>query len=261
MNLRLNKFKKETLISVLIFVFVLVLLSIFIPSLRSPSLDILRYPFSLVTIIRHEIGGIIFYHRNLIQNERLKKELDILKHNLNAVNENYLENTRLKNILSFKQSSPYKLVSARVIGRSPDNWSSVIIIDKGGYNGIKRGFVAITYLGLVGRVIETSKFTSKIMLINNPDLGISAMVQRSRQEGLVAGVMGSSLIMKYLPKDSDIQIQDVVITSGLTEIYPKGLLIGIVVDVGEEFSGLSRYAIIKPAVNLSNIEEVLIILS
>jgi rod shape-determining protein MreC len=66
--------------------------------------------------------------------------------------------------------------------------------------------------------------------------------------------------MKYLPRDADVQISDTIITSGLTEAYPKGLLIGRVVHVGEEFSGLSRYAVIKPAVNLAAIEEVLIII-
>ena len=179
---------------------------------------------------------------------------------LNAANEVELENKRLKENLSFKQKSSYKLIAARVIGRTPDNWSSVIIIDKGRYNGIKRGFVAITYLGLVGRVIETTESTSKIMLINDPDMGISSEVQRSRQEGLVSGTIGSFLVMRYLPQDCDVQISDVVITSGLTETYPKGLLIGKVVGIADEFSGLSRYAIIKPAVNLSNIEEVLIII-
>jgi len=68
------------------------------------------------------------------------------------------------------------------------------------------------------------------------------------------------LIMKYLPKDSDIKASDIIITSGLTDNYPKGLLIGRVISIGEEFSGLSRYAIVKPAVDLSNIEEVLIII-
>ncbi len=135
-----------------------------------------------------------------------------------------------------------------------------MIIDKGSYNGIKRGFVVINHLGLVGRVIETGDYTSKIMLINDPSLGVSAIAQRSRQEGLVSGTLGRSLIMKYLPKDADIQVSDVIITSGLTEAYPKGLLIGSVINIGEEFSGLSRYAIIKPAVNLSGIEEVLVII-
>lgn len=254
------KIRKKSLVYVVIFAFLLVLFSILIPTLRTPSLDILKFPLSLLTLIRREVGGIIFYHRNLIQNESLKKEIDLLTQKLNAANEVELENKRLKENLSFKQKSSYKLIAARVIGRTPDNWSSVIIIDKGRYNGIKRGFVAITYLGLVGRVIETTESTSKIMLINDPDMGISSEVQRSRQEGLVSGTIGSFLVMRYLPQDCDVQISDVVITSGLTETYPKGLLIGKVVGIADEFSGLSRYAIIKPAVNLSNIEEVLIII-
>jgi rod shape-determining protein MreC len=90
-------------------------------------------------------------------------------------------------------------------------------------------------------------------------MAVSAIVQRSRQEGLISGTLGSSLIMRYLPKDCDIKVSDAIITSGLTENYPKGLLIGRVTDIGEEFSGLSRYAIVRPAVNLATIEEVLVI--
>jgi len=254
------KFKKKSLIYAAISVSFLLLLSGLIPTLRTPAFKILKYPLGLFTLIRNEVKGVIFYHRNFVQNEKLKKEIDFLRQKLNTANEIYLENRRLKNLLSFKQKTPYKVLSARVIGRSADNWSSIVIIDKGSYHGIKRGFVVINYLGLVGRVIETGDSTSKIMLINDPSLGVSSIVQRSRQEGLVAGTLGRSLIMKYLPKDADIRVCDLIITSGLTEAYPKGLLIGSVVNIGEEFSGLSRYAIIKPAVNLSSIEEVLIII-
>lgn len=196
----------------------------------------------------------------MVQNERLKKETDLLRHKLNAANEIYLENKRLHNLFYFKQKSPYKLIAARVIGRPADSWSSVIIIDKGRFNGIKPDMVAINYLGLVGRVIETTVSTSKIMLINDPNMGVSCIVQRSRQEGLVCGTLGSDLIMKYLPKEADINVSDPIITSGLTDAYPKGLLVGTVIDVGDEFSGLTRYCLIKPAVNLSSIEEVLIII-
>jgi rod shape-determining protein MreC len=118
---------------------------------------------------------------------------------------------------------------------------------------------AITYLGLLGRVAETSESTSKIMLVSDPDMGVSGLIQRSRQEGLVCGTLGSHLIMKYLPEEADIKVSDIVVTSGLSQEYPKGLLIGRVIDIGREFSGLSRYAVIEPAVKLSNIEEVLII--
>lgn len=201
----------------------------------------------------------IFYHRNFTQNESLKKEIAFLKQRLNSFKEIELENIRLKDTLNFRQNSPLKVIAASVIGRSADSWSSVIIVDKGSNSGIKRYMPVMSYLGLIGRVVDTNSTTSKIMLINDPNLSVSAMVQRSRQEGLVCGTLGASLIMKYLPKEADIQKGDMIVTSGMTEYYPKGLLIGSVEDVGSELSGLTRYAVIKPAINLSGIEEVLII--
>jgi rod shape-determining protein MreC len=255
------KFKKKNLIYFCVLCLVLLLAFSSIPYLREPILDTLKQPFSLLALIRRELSAIIFYHRNFIQNENLKKDIDLLRNRLNAQREIYLENARLKKLLYFKQESPYKLIAARVIGRSPDSWSSGIIIDKGRHSGIERAMPVITYLGLVGRVIDAQEFTSKILLINDPNLAISAMVQRSRQEGLVCGTLGSNLIMRYLPEEADIKTQDVIITSGLNQAYPKGLLIGRVVEIGKEFSGLSRFATIKPCVNLSNLEEVLIIVS
>jgi rod shape-determining protein MreC len=254
------KFSRKNLISVVVFFLLLILLSSIIPTLRNPLLNILEYPLKLFTLLTREAKGIIFYHRNLIKYERFKKEIDLLKQRLNAANEVYLENKRLKNLLSFKQKSQFKVIAARVIARSPDSWSSIMIIDKGSHHGIKPGMVVISYLGLVGRVVENTEFTSKIMLINDSNLSVSCLVQRSRQEGLVSGTLGSSLIMKYLPKECDIKISDLIVTSGLSSSYPKGLIVGTVVDIAEEFSGLSRYAIIKPAVNLSDIEEALVII-
>lgn len=252
------KFRKKRLIVFASLVSALLFLASLNPA-REPFLNILKHPLSLLTLIRRELGGIIFYHRNYIQNERLKKELGLARNELNTQKETELENARLKEQLSFKKKSPYKVIAARVIARPPDAWSSSIIIDKGRYNGIKRGMAVITHLGLVGRVVATSEATSNILLINAPNLCISAMNQRSRQEGLVCGTLGTYLIMKYLPEDSDTKINDAIITSGLNAGYPKGLLIGNVVEVGKEFSGLSHFALIKPAVKLSDIEEVLII--
>ena len=254
-------FKKKSLIYVALAVILLLLAANFTPALRTPLLNTLKYPLVLFSALGRQIGGVIFYHRNMVENTRLKNELDFFKQKITALNEIYLENKRLKDLLSFKQKSSYKIVAAaRVIGRSADNWSSVIIIDKGSWHGIRRGMVAVTYLGLAGRVIETTTLTSKVMLVNDPNLGVSALIQRSRQEGLVSGALGSSLIMRYLSNDADVKVSDIIITSGLTEAYPKGILIGRVVEVGEEFSGLSRYCVIRPAVNTSNIEEVLIII-
>lgn len=190
----------------------------------------------------------------------MQSDVDLLRWRLFDLRELSQENDRLKDLLNFKQKSPLRLVAARVIGRSADSWSSSVIIDKGRYSGIKPGMVVITSWGLVGSIVESTQDASKVLLINDPNQGISSIVQRSRQEGLVSGTLGTNLIMRYLPDDAQIVIGDVIVTSELSRIYPKGLLIGRVVNIGREFSGLNRYALVKPVVDLANLEEVLVVL-
>lgn len=253
------KFKKQKLVYVFGAIALLLALAVLIPASRAPVLNAFKYPLEFLTFVKREVEGLIFYHRNFVQNEELSKKNDFLHYKLNELVEIYQENKRLKNLLSLKQKSPYKVIGARVIARTPDNWSSAMIIDKGLHHGIKRGFIVVNYRGLVGRVAEATDFTSKVMLANDSAFGVSAVDQRSRQEGLVSGSLGSYLLMRYLPKDADVQVSDAVVTSGLTALYPKGLLIGTIVEVRNELSGLSRYCLIKPAVNLSSLEEVLVI--
>jgi rod shape-determining protein MreC len=253
------KLTKKNLSHLAIYLVIALLLLSSLPALRAPLINTLKFPLALFSFVCRETGALIFFHHNYAQNQRLEKENRFLRSKLNETNEIYLENQRLKQQLSFKQKSPFKVIAAAVIGHAADNWSSVIIVDKGQNSGIKRGMAVINYLGLVGRVIEASGFTSKIMLINDPNSSVSAVVQRSRQEGLVTGTLGNSMVMKYLPADADIEIQDAIVTSGLSVNYPKGILIGTVTSINREFSGLSRYAIIKPAENLPSLEEVLII--
>lgn len=254
------KLPRKTLINLTVIASLVLFLSYSLIRLKNPVQKTFKPQLSLVSLLKREIRGIVFYHRNMVENETLQSAVDSLRSRLFDSREIYLENTRLKGLLAFKQKSGLRLVPARIIGRSPDSWSSSATIDKGKYNGIRRGMVAISPRGLVGRVVESADNTSKILLINDPSLGVSSIVQRSRQEGLVNGTLGSNLIMRYLPKDADIVSGDVVVTSGLSQIYPKGLLVGRVVNIGSDLSGLNRYAIIKPAVDCSSIEEVLVII-
>jgi rod shape-determining protein MreC len=255
-----SNFNKKQLIRFAALLAVFVILSSLIAILRTPGLNLSRYPLAVLAWMRRETGGVIFYHRNLVRYETLHKEIDFLRQKIRELNDIYAENRRFKELLDFKQKTPYHVVACRVIGRSPDNWVSLVTVDKGSSQGIRRGFVVITYAGLVGRVTETTPSFSKITLINDPDFSVSALIQRSRQEGLVSGTLGTYLIMKYLPKDADVKVDDLILTSGLSSSFPKGLSIGKVIEIGEEFSGLSHYALIKPVVNLSAIEEVFVII-
>jgi len=254
------KLSRKTITSLLLIACLVLLVSIFSPFFKNSAQKTFKPHLSLIGLLKRECAGIIFYHRNMLDLGRLKYETEVLRRKLFDLREVEQENLRLKNLLSFKQKSPFRLVAARVIARSPDSWSSSVTIDRGRYSGIRRGMAVINTMGLLGRVVESSETISKVLLINDPSQGVSSIVQRSRQEGLVNGSLGSNLIMRYLPDDAQIMIGDIIITSELSQVYPKGLLIGKVVNIGKEFSGLSRYAVIKPAADLSSIEEVLVII-
>lgn len=254
------KLSRKTIINFVLLVCAVFLISAFSPFFKNSAQKTFQPHLSLIGLLKRECAGIVFYHRNMVEFARLNNETENLRRRIFDLREVEQENTRLKGLLSFKQKSSLRLVAARVIARSPDSWSSSVIIDKGRYNGIRPGMAVINTQGLVGRVMESAEGSSKILLVNDPSQGISSIVQRSRQEGLVSGSLGPYLIMRYLPVDAQIAAGDIIITSELSQVYPKGLLVGKVINIGKEFSGLSRYAVVKPAADLSGIEEVLVII-
>ncbi len=250
---------RKTLINLVIGACAVLLISNSLSCFKNSAQKTFKPHLSLIGLLKRELGGVVFYHRNMVKAEELNGEIEILRSRLFDLRELYQENTRLKNLLSFKQKTPQRFISARVIGRAVDSWSSSVIIDKGRYSGLKRGMVVINHRGLIGRIAENNDTVSKVLLISDPSQGISSIVQRSRQEGLISGTLGSNLIMRYLPEDAQITAGDIIVTSELSQFYPKGLLIGRVINIGREFSGLNRYAIVRPAVDLASIEEVLVI--
>lgn len=235
------------------------LLFIVLPALRNSTQAGFKPHLSLIGLIKREFTGIVFYHRNMVELSELSSEADRLRRRLFDLREIERENKRLNRLLRFKARSPLRFLPARVIARSPDSWASSVIIDRGSSNGIRRGMVVVSERGLLGRVAESAGNSSRVLLINDPSQGVPAIVQRTRQQGLVNGSLGGNLIMRYLPDDAQISVGDAIVTSELSRVYPKGLLIGRVVNIGKEFSGLSRYAVIRPAAELSNIEEVLVV--
>lgn len=254
------KLSRKLLINLALIACAVVLISNSLSCLKNLTQKTFKPQLSFVGLVKREIAGIIFYHRNMLQADRLNTENGMLRWRLFDFRELNQENARLKELLNFKQKSLLRFVAARVIGRSPDNWTSSIIIDKGKNNRIKIGLAVVSPKGLVGRIVEAADNSSKVLLINDPSQGVSSIVQRSRQEGLVSGTLGGNLIMRYLPEDAQIVPGDIVVTSEFSQIYPKGLLIGRVISVRSDFSGLNKYAAVKPAVELSAVEEVLVII-
>ncbi|MBU1998054.1 MAG: hypothetical protein KKE64_00990, partial [Candidatus Omnitrophica bacterium] len=102
-----------------------------------------------MSIARSEIKGIFFYRKAKLENERLIRQISLFNQKLNRANEAFLENRRLNALLSLKENSNFKCIASRVIGRDPDNWSSIVIIDKGTSSGIRNSYSCVNFLGLV----------------------------------------------------------------------------------------------------------------
>ena len=117
MNFRLDKLKNKTLLFPLIFIISVFILASIIPLLQLAPLEIAKYPLYLLDLVKREIGGIIFFHKNMVASEKYRKNLEILQQKVNNANEVYLENMRLKEMLDFKKQSEYKLVAVPIMLR------------------------------------------------------------------------------------------------------------------------------------------------
>lgn len=191
------------------------------------------------------------------ENQLLKSEIEVMKNKLVQLDELYSENERLRKLLDFKKRLDYKTVSARVIGRDPSNWTSVIYIDKGKDDGIKKYMAVTTDKGLLGRTISVGSSSSKVMFITDPDSRIGVLTQRTRHDGLLYGTLTRECQMVYISLDADVWPGDLVVSSGTGGSIPKGLLVGTIKDVFVDKSGLYQTAIVRPVVDLSRAEEVL----
>ncbi len=193
------------------------------------------------------------------ENKVLKEYIFLLNTKLEesrTVNE---ENQRLRDFLEFRKIVPYATVPAQVIGRDPSNWSNSLIIDKGATSGVRQNKAVLSTKGLVGRVVEVGRRSSKIVLISDPNSKVGVVILRNRQGGMLVGRPDGKCKMIYISLDSDVKAGDKVITAGLGTVFPKDVIVGDVVSVGKEPGRLYKYVIVKPAQDLSKLEEVLCI--
>ncbi len=136
----------------------------------------------------------------------------------------------------------------------------LIIIDKGENDDIKSGMPVVNASGVVGKISEVGKDTSKVILLTDPHFSVAALIQRPRENGLISGTLQGVCRMRYLDTNADLKNGDKVITSKLSSSFPEGLLIGEIMKIDEDQASPSFECFIRPAVSFSQIEEVLVIL-
>ncbi len=219
------------------------------------------WPVQAMLFPFRELKKIVFYHQTYAEYEKLKKEINPLKQRLFDQEQMIKENARLGDLLDFKKRSSFASVAAKVIMRDPTNWAAVIIIDKGARQGIKQGMPVITPLGVVGKIAEAGERLSKVTLLTDPRFSVAAVIERTREQGLASGTLRGSCRMQYLPVTADVEVGDNVLTSSISSFFPESLRVGRIVSIQESFTSPTFECVIKPAVPLSRIEEVLVVLS
>lgn len=174
------------------------------------------------------------------------------------------ENERLRKLLDLQAAhEDYVMVDAYIIGRSSTDWENTLTINRGTNAGLAENMCAVTANGeVVGLVTEAGLNYAEITTVLDSTLEISGTISTSGYNGMVSGGYVENhetlLQMNYLPSSAIIRNQDQVVTSGST-VYPRGLMIGSVVDAGFEDTGVAKYALLDPAAEISSLEQVFII--
>jgi rod shape-determining protein MreC len=194
------------------------------------------------------------------ENRRLRRENAVLNEQLNQYREGYLEGMRLQKLLSIKGGLQYRTVAARVIDSDRTSLFKTLLINKGTAEGLRVGLPVLADQGVVGRIIETSWHASRVLLMIDENSNIDALIQRSRAQGILQGAGSSGCNLKYIPRVEEVQTGDVVLTSGLAGVFPKGLLLGVVTGASRKEGGLFQRIDVAPAVDFGKLEEVVTLL-
>lgn len=191
-----------------------------------------------------------------------REEISELRSQIVLLQEAQFENEYLRRELDFKNSATEgRIMAAEVIGEDTSGFLRYLIIDRGEDDGVREPMPVVTSQGLVGRIVQTSRTSSKVMLITDPSSSVSARIQRTRDTGTVQGVLGGALVMKYIPPEEPVVPGDVVLTSGLGGNFPSRLPIGQVVDVKKTDVDMFQEALLVPSADLRSLETVCVLLS
>lgn len=260
--------------SILTFIILLLIFALILTSLRvrqKKGVDFLDAlwlelcsPFQKAsTLVIKTVHGIfqkyIFLVRLQKENLMLKQKIAELERENNRLREEVLASGRLQSLLQFRDKNFPSSIPAQVIGKDPTSWFKSITLNRGERDGVKKGMAVIASQGIVGQILKTSPNYSTVLLITDYNSAIDAITQRTRAKAIVEGLGENQCQLKYLRRSEEVSVGDKVVTSGLTGSFPKGLMIGEIVKVEKSGEGVFQYAELVPCVDLTKLEEVLII--
>jgi rod shape-determining protein MreC len=199
-------------------------------------------------------------HHVRVENQQLRNQITQLAIRNQQLESQAHEQERLERLLNFREAYPsVNMLAAEVIGANADASSRTLYINRGQRDGLTRDMGVITPEGVVGKILEVFSGTAQVLLINDKESGVGAMLASSRTHGVVKGLGQMQLRMDYVPNDEKMSNGDAVVTSGDDQIFPKDLPIGTVTGAGG--GNPFKTILIQPAVRLDRLEEVLVLLS
>ena len=269
-------FKRWPLVIVIILAILLIVLTIVTSGQRDKLTSIEGLVGEIVTPVQDVLyrvaTSISRFFNSFSERKQMAQEYELLKERVKLLEQQQLEmdevlreNQRFERLLDFKQGDNLNIVAGvRITGKNPGNWFNTMTIDSGSAQGITENMAMVNDRGLIGRVTEVGKNWAKVRAIVDGQSSISAIVERTRDNGMVKGnntfaTENGLCQMINLPLDSDIVVGDRIITSGLGEVFPKGVPIGEVIEVVEEKREKYITAIIQPTVDFLRLEEGLVI--
>jgi rod shape-determining protein MreC len=194
------------------------------------------------------------------ENNQLKYLVNEMKAKTLLLQDLDRENKLLRNALNFR--SRYfssRLIPAEIIGRSSTNWFEMIDINRGAADNIVNDMAVINEEGLVGRIFEVSQFSSKVLLISDPTFAVSVIDAETGDMAIASGNSIGPLSIKYMPANAQIKVGDRIVTSGMSEIFPKGILVGIVRNMNKKDYDIFQKIDVKPAVTFSKLNKLFVV--
>ena len=213
-----------------------------------------------VSTVRGAWGRYVWLRGVEAENASLRRELEAVQVQFQERRALADRARTLEDLLSLRDRSNLQTVAAAIIASSASPDFRTLTIDKGRNQGLKRDLAVIAPDGVVGRIVVPSPNAAKVQLLIDRNAAAGALIERSRAQGVVQGNGDSRLRLDYVAESSDVVVGDVVVTSGIDGIYPKGFTIGQVESVEKNGPAYKRITV-KPSVNFSSIEAVLVVLT
>lgn len=217
-----------------------------------------------VTATDRMVGGVWSDYINLVgvraENRQLREAVKELNSREIANREALLEAERLRQLLGFKQRLQVPSLAATIIGADATPWFATLLIDRGQQDGLREGMPVVASDGVVGQVVKVADTSSRVLLMTDPASAVAGVVQRTRARGVVKGKGHGYCSLEFSLSAEEIKVGDIVVTSGVGGLFPKGLPLGEVTMVRKGSYGIFQTVDIRPTVNLSRLEEVLVLL-